>query len=196
MLEVNATLVSELRQRTGVGFVDCKKALLETQGDIEAAIIVLKKRGMVAAAKKATRETHEGIIESYIHMGGRIGVLLELNCETDFVAKNADFSQLAKDICMHIAASNPLYISRDCVPQAVIDSEKEIAMAQVAGKPQNVIEKIVEGKIDKWLHQICLLEQPFVKNQDISVEEHIASIVARIGENIRVGHFVRYQIGA
>ncbi|MDR2420124.1 MAG: translation elongation factor Ts [Puniceicoccales bacterium] len=196
MLEVNATLVSELRQRTGVGFVDCKKALVEAQGDIEAAIIVLKKRGMVAAAKKATRETHEGIIESYIHMGGRIGVLLELNCETDFVAKNADFSQLAKDICMHIAASNPLYISRDCVPQTAIDSEKEIATAQVSGKPQNVIEKIVEGKIDKWFHQICLLEQPFVKNQDISVEEHIASVVARIGENIRVGRFTRYQIGA
>jgi elongation factor Ts len=196
MSEINATLVSELRQRTGVGFVDCKKALLEAQGDIEAAIIVLKKRGMVAAAKKATRETHEGIIESYIHMGGRIGVLLELNCETDFVAKNADFNQLARDICMHIAASNPLYISRDCVPQASIDSEKEIAMAQVAGKPQNVIEKIVEGKIDKWFHQICLLEQVFVKNQDISVEEHIASVVARIGENIRVGRFARYQIGA
>ncbi|MDR0445038.1 MAG: elongation factor Ts [Puniceicoccales bacterium] len=187
--------MGELRQHTGAGFVDCKKALLEAQGSLEEAIVILNKRGLITAAKKANRETHEGIIESYIHSGRRIGVLLELNCETDFVAKNAEFIQLAKDICMHIAASNPLHISRDLVPQAVKDQEKEIAAAGVTGKSQEVTEKIVEGKIEKWLGQICLLEQPFVKNQDICVQEHIASVVARIGENLRVGRFIRYQIG-
>jgi elongation factor Ts len=195
MIEINAMVVNELRQRTGAGFVDCKKALLEAQGNIEEAIVSLKKKGVISAAKKANRETHEGIIESYIHGGGRIGVLLELNCETDFVAKNAEFIQLAKDICMHIAASNPLYISRDLVPQAARDQEKEIALAVVVGKSREVTEKIVEGKLEKWLGQICLLEQPFVKNQDICVQEHIASVVARIGENLRVGRFSRYQIG-
>ncbi|MDR3143601.1 MAG: translation elongation factor Ts [Puniceicoccales bacterium] len=195
MSEITAAKVNELRRRSGAGFVDCKKALGEAEGSIEEAIILLRKKGSATAAKKAGRETHAGIIESYVHNGGRIGVLLELNCETDFVARNEDFRELAADICLHIAASNPLYLSRDSVPQPVIDQEREIANAQVAGKPQAVVEKIVEGKIDKWLSQVCLLEQPFARNQDIRLEEHLASVVARIGENIRIGRFVRYQLG-
>lgn len=195
MVEVTAKMVSDLRSSTGAGFVDCKQALVEANGDFEEAVTILKKKGIATAAKKAGREATEGIIESYIHAGGCIGVLLELRCETDFVAKNSEFQSLAKDICMHIAASSPLYVSREEVPSEILDKEREIAAAQAAGKPQNAIDRIVEGKLDKWFQQVCLLEQPFIKDQDKTVQETIASLVAVIGENIQVGRFTRFQIG-
>jgi elongation factor Ts len=195
MVEISAKLVSELRNSTGAGFVDCKNALIETDGDLEKAVIVLKKKGVATAAKKLGREANEGIIESYIHSGGRIGVLLELNCETDFVAKNSEFKKLAHDICVHVAAANPSYTSRETVPADVIGNEREIASAQAFGKPQYAIDKIVEGKLDKWYQQVCLLERPFVKDQERTVNDYITAAIAIIGENIRVGRFVRFQIG-
>ncbi|MDR0741012.1 MAG: translation elongation factor Ts [Puniceicoccales bacterium] len=195
MVEISAKLVSELRNSTGAGFVDCKNALVEADGNFEEAVTILRKKGVATAAKKLGREANEGIIESYIHSGGRIGVLLELNCETDFVAKNSEFKKLARDICMHIAAANPSYASRETVPADVIGNEREIASAQAFGKPQHAIDKIVEGKLDKWYQQICLLEQPFVKDQEKTVNDYITAAIAIIGENIRVGRFVRFQIG-
>ncbi|MDR2778970.1 MAG: translation elongation factor Ts [Puniceicoccales bacterium] len=195
MVEISAKIVNDLRQRSGAGMMECKKALVESQGDIEEAIILLKKRGIVNAAKKAGREASEGVIQSYIHSGGRIGVLLELNCETDFVAKNEAFQRLAKDICMHIAAMAPVYVSADDIPQEVEDKERSIAAEQCAGKPANAMEKIISGKLAKWHSEVCLLEQPFIKAQDISIKAYIAQSVATIGENIKVGRFVRYQIG-
>ncbi|MDR2372287.1 MAG: translation elongation factor Ts [Puniceicoccales bacterium] len=195
MVEISAKLVSELRNSTGAGFVDCKNALVEADGNFEEAVTILKKKGVATAAKKLGRAANEGIIESYIHSGGRIGVLLELNCETDFVAKNSEFKKLARDICMHIAAANPSYASRETVPADVISNEREIASAQAFGKPQHAIDKIVEGKLDKWYQQICLLEQPFVKDQEKTVNDYITATIAIIGENIRVGRFVRFQIG-
>lgn len=196
MVEISAKLVADLRSSTGAGFVDCKKALVEAGGNFEEAVTILKKKGIASAAKKADREAKEGIVESYIHAGGRIGVLLELNCETDFVAKNSDFKQLARDICMHIAAANPMYVSREEVPVELVAKEREIAVAQAAGKPQNAIDKIVEGKLDKWLQQICLLEQPYVKDQDQTIKDLLASSISVIGENICIGRFSRFQIGA
>ncbi|MDR1303127.1 MAG: translation elongation factor Ts [Puniceicoccales bacterium] len=195
MVEISAKLVSDLRGSTGAGFVDCKKALVEAEGDFERAVTILKKKGVATAAKKLDREANEGVVESYIHGGGRIGVLLELNCETDFVAKNSEFRQLARDICMHIAAANPLYIARKDVPADAADGEKEIASAQAQGKPQHAIDKIVEGKLDKWYQQICLLEQPFVKDQEKTVSDYITATIAIIGENIRISRFARFQIG-
>jgi elongation factor Ts len=195
MVKISAKLVSDLRGSTGAGFVDCKKALVEAEGDFEQAVTILKKKGVATAAKKLGREANEGVVESYIHGGGRIGVLLELNCETDFVAKNSEFKQLARDICMHIAAANPLYIARKDVPADAVESEKEIASAQAQGKPQHAIDKIVEGKLDKWYQQICLLEQPFVKDQEKTVNDYIAATIAIIGENIRISRFARFQIG-
>jgi elongation factor Ts len=195
MVEISAKLVSDLRNSTGAGFVDCKNALIEADGNLEEAVTILKKKGVATAAKKLGREANEGIIESYIHGGGRIGVLLELNCETDFVAKNSEFKKLARDVCMHIAAANPSYVSRETVPADVVGNEREIASAQALGKPQHAIDKIVEGKLDKWYQQICLLEQPFVKDQEKTVNDYITAAIAIIGENIRVGRFVRFQIG-
>jgi elongation factor Ts len=195
MVEISAKLVGELRNSTGAGFIDCKNALLEANGNVEEAVIILRKKGVATAAKKIDREANDGIIESYIHGGGRIGVLLELNCETDFVAKNSEFKNLAHDICMHIAAASPLYVARSNIPKDIVENEKEIASAQVAGKPPHAISKIVEGKMDKWYQQICLLEQPFVKDQDKTVQDYIASAIAIIGENIRVSRFARFQIG-
>jgi elongation factor Ts len=194
-MEISAKLVGGLRNNTGAGFVDCKNALIEANGNVEEAAIILRKKGMVTAAKKLGREANEGIVESYIHGGGRIGVLLELNCETDFVAKNSEFKKLARDICMHIAAVSPLYVARNNIPMDILENEKEIASSQVAGKPPHAIDRIVEGKMDKWCQQVCLLEQPFVKDQDKTVNDYIASAIAIIGENIRVGRFARFQIG-
>jgi elongation factor Ts len=195
MVEISAKMVNDLRQRSGAGMMECKKALVEAQGDMEEAIVFLKKRGIVSAAKKSGREVTEGIIQSYIHSGGRIGVLLELNCETDFVAKNEAFQQLAKDICMHIAAMSPIYISAGDIPSEVEAKERSIATEQCAGKPANAIEKIVFGKLAKWHSEVCLLDQPFIKAQEISMGAYIAQAIATIGENIKVGRFVRYQIG-
>ncbi|MDR3143984.1 MAG: translation elongation factor Ts [Puniceicoccales bacterium] len=195
MAGISAKVVNELRKLSGAGLMECKKALEESGGDMEGAMTVLKKKGIANAAKKSGRDASEGIIQSYIHGGGRIGVLLELNCETDFVSKNETFQQLAKDICLHIAAMSPLYVSEDDIPADLIDVERAIAIEQCAGKPANAVEKIVAGKLSKWYADVCLLNQPFVKEQECTVGEHIAQSIAKIGENIRVRRFARYQIG-
>lgn len=192
---VDAKKVGELRAQTGAGIIDCKNALTESQGDFEAAILILKKKGLASAAKKASRATAEGIVESYIHAGGRIGVLVQLNCETDFVAKNDSFKSLARDIAMHIAALSPRYLSREDVPADIVAQEQKIAQEQCADKPAQAVEKIVQGKLEKFFAENCLLEQPFVKNQDITIKTLIAENIARIGENITLSQFVRYQIG-
>lgn len=194
MSEITATMVNELRQRTGAGLMECKKALVEANGNFDNAIVILKKKGIASAEKKSGRDASEGIIQSYIHPGARIGVLLELRCETDFVAKNEEFVKLARDICMHIAAMSPMYVSPDDVPADVIAREREIAAAQCKDKPAQAVERIIDGKLNKWYSEQCLLKQPFVKNQDQTIENCIAEMIAKIGENIKVGRFVRFQI--
>ncbi len=196
-MEINARQVQELRVETGAGMMDCKKALSETKGDFEKAVEYLRKKGLSASANKAGRTAAEGTVHSYIHGGGKIGVLLEVNCETDFVARNPDFQQFAKDVAMHIAASAPRYVGREEVPADVVAKEKEILKAQVMeqGKPENIAEKIVTGRIDKFFKEICLLEQPFVKDTDKSVEQLLNEMVAKIGEKIVVRRFMRYQLG-
>ncbi len=195
MSEISAKLVAELRAQTGAGLMDCKKALVEAAGDAEKAVAILRKKGVATAAKKAGREAAEGVIESYIHLGGKVGVLVELKCETDFVAKNDAFKSLARDIAMHVAAASPLYVSREDVPEEVVEKEREIAASQAEGKPPQAIQKIVEGKLDKYFSTICLLEQPFVKNPDQSVRDLLTENVAKMGENLVVGRFARYQLG-
>jgi len=192
---VKADLVKKLREKTGVGIMTCKEALREAGGDMDKAIEILRKKGETKALKHAGRTASEGLIASYVHFGDKIGVLVEVNCETDFAAKSKDFKELVKDLTMHIAASSPLYIKREDVPNEVIAKEKEIFKAQVQGKPENAIEKIVEGKMEKFYKEACLLEQPFVKNPDITVKEHVISYIAKIGENILVRRLTRYQVG-
>jgi elongation factor Ts len=187
--------IRELRQKTGAGVMDCKKALGEADGDIDKAVNVLRKQGIVKAAGKMSREAREGLIASYIHPGGRIGVLVEINCETDFVAKTDDFKQLVKDITMHIAACEPRYIQREDVPEEMAKQEKEIVKSEFANKPDQVIEKIAKGRLDKFYGQICLMEQPFVKEEDITVREYVASRVAKLGENVKITRLVRFQLG-
>ncbi len=196
-MEISASLVKELRERTGAGMMDCKKALQETGGDVEKAIDELRTKGLAKAAKKAGRIASEGTVTSYIHGAGRIGVLVEVNCETDFVAKTSDFKNLAYDIAMQIAASNPLVVSREQVPSDTITREKEVLKAQALeeGKPEKVIEKMVEGRIEKYYKENCLLEQPFIKDPDKTVQELIHEAVAKMGENINVRRFVRYEVG-
>ena len=193
---ISATMVNDLRKQTGAGLLDCKKALTEANGNVEEAITILRKKGAASAAKKADRDTSEGLIESYIHVGGKVGVLIEVNCETDFVARNDEFRQFVKDLCLQIAAANPLYVSRDQVPAADLASERDIAAAQVAGKPPAAVQKIVEGKLEKYYSTVCLLDQPFVKLAEKTVKEMIVEKVAKIGENIQIRRFVRYQLGA
>lgn len=193
--KIDAKQVGELRAKTGAGLMDCKKALVEAGGDFEEAAGILRKKGIATAAKKAGRDAEEGLIESYIHLGGKVGVMAELNCETDFVAKNNDFRALVKDISMHIAASSPLYVARENVPEDVVSKEREIAAAQAEGKPPQAIQKIVEGKLEKYYSTVCLLEQPFVKNPDQSVKELITEKISQLGENIVVRRFTRYQLG-
>ncbi len=193
---ITAQMVNDLRAATGAGLLDCKKALTEANGNVEEATTILRKKGAASAAKKADRATKEGLIESYIHVGGKVGVLLEVNCETDFVARNEDFKQLCKDVCLQIAAANPLYVSRDQVPEADLAKEREIAAAQVQGKPPAAVQKIVEGKLDKYYSTICLLDQPFVKLPEKTVKEIITEKITKIGENIQVRRFTRYQLGA
>lgn len=193
-MQITAQMVNELRQSTGAGLMDCKKALAETGGSFDEAVTVLKKKGLAAAAKKADREAGEGVIESYIHLGGKVGVLLEINCETDFVAKNDEFRQLARDLAMHVAALSPIYVRREDVSADLIAKEREIAAAQCADKPQHAAEKIIEGKLDKWFAQTCLMEQSFVKSQEQTVTEYIAGKIAKTGENIVVRRFVRFQL--
>ncbi len=193
---VTAQAVKELREKTGAGLLDCQKALAESGGNMEIAITILRKKGAASADKKAGRATKEGLIESYIHVGGKVGVMLEVNCETDFVARNDDFKAFCKDLCLQIAAASPLYVSRDEVPEAAIAAERDIAMAQVQGKPPAAIQKIVEGKLEKYYSTVCLVDQPFVKNPDKSIKELVTEKIATIGENISIRRFIRYQLGA
>jgi elongation factor Ts len=190
-------MVKQLREKTGAGMMDCKKALSEVEGDIEKAIEFLRKKGLATAQKRAGRALSEGTIQSYIHMNGKLGVLVEVNCETDFVAKNEDFQAFAKNIAMHIAASNPLGITPEDVPENVVETEKEIYRAQALemGKPENVIDKIVEGKLKKFYQESCLLNQPYVRDTEMSISDLLNELIAKIGENISIKRFVRFQIG-
>ena len=194
-VQITAKLVGELRESTGAGLMNCKKALVETNGNFDEAIELLRKKGEATAAKKAGRDASEGIIDAYIHLGGKVGVLVEINCESDFVAKTDDFKQLVRDIAMHIAAANPVCISRDDIDPAIIEKERQIAEGQAEGKPEQAVAKIVEGKINKFLSESCLLEQAFVKNSDQTVQELLTSMIAKMGGNIVVKRFTRFQIG-
>ena len=195
MSEISASLVKELREKTNAGMMDCKKALLETGGDLVAAEDYSRKKGIASAGKKASRAANEGSIASYIHLQGKVGVLVEINCETDFVAKNDIFRDFVKDVTLHIAASHPLYVSRQEVPENLIARERDIAAGQVEGKPANIIEKIVDGKIDKFFSTTCLLEQPFIKNPEITIKDLVSSKIAELGENIVIRRFTRYTVG-
>jgi len=198
-MAITAAQVKELRDSTGAGMMDCKKALTETDGDMDKAVEFLRKKGLAAAAKKAGRIASEGAVGSYIHAGGKIGVMAELNCETDFVAKTDEFQELVKDVCMHIAAANPKYLSREDVPEDVLKSEKEIYMDQArqSGKPDNILDKIAEGKLEKFYGDVCLNEQVFVKDPDgkKKIKDVITEKVAKIGENISIRRFERYELG-
>ncbi|MBP7176743.1 MAG: translation elongation factor Ts [Thermoclostridium sp.] len=196
-MEISAGMVKELREMTGCGMMDCKKALAETNGDVQKAVEFLREKGLASAAKKAGRIAAEGIVESYIHGGGRIGVLVEVNIETDFAAKNPDFRAFVKDVAMQIAASNPLYVQREDVPAEVVEKEKEILKLQAMneGKPANIAEKMVIGRVDKFYKQICLLEQPFIKDTDKTVQDIVNEKIAMIGEKISIRRFTRYEMG-
>ena len=196
-MQINAQTVKELREITGAGMMDCKRALQETEGDMEKAINYLREKGLAAAAKKAGRIAAEGIVDSYIHMGGKVGVLVEVNCETDFVAKTDEFKELVHDIALQIAASAPEYIRREDVRADHLENEKEILAAQARNecKPENIIERMVQGRVDKFYKEVCLMEQPFVKNPDISIEQLVTDKIAQIGEKIFVRRFARYKMG-
>jgi elongation factor Ts len=196
-MAIPAERVKELREKTGAGMMDCKKALSEVGGDIERAIDYLRQKGLSDAAKRTGRTASEGVIGSYIHPGGKIGVLVEVNCESDFVARTEEFQTLVKDLAMHVAASNPMYLRREDVPEDVTAREKTIydAQAKEGGKPEKIVERIVQGKLEKFFQEVCLLEQPFVKDPDLSVHQLVSAMVARLGENIVVRRFQRYQLG-
>jgi len=196
MTTISAEMVKQLREKTGVGMMECKKALTESSGDFEKAIDLLRQKGLATASKKAGRTVSEGLIESYIHMG-KIGTMVEVNCETDFVARTDDFKQLVKDIAMHIAAANPVYLSREDVPQDVLEREKEIYKAQVTNKPPQVVEKIIEGKLDKFFTDFCLLDQIFIKDteQKTKIKDLVTEKIAKMGENIIIKRFSRFQLG-
>src|SRR4030088_224830 len=193
--EIDPQLVKQLREKTNAGFMDCKRALVASGGDLEKAETILRTKGIASAGKKASRATKEGIVASYIHLQGKVGVLVEVNCETDFVAKNEKFREFVKDITLHIAAAHPLYVNREEVPAELIESERAIYEAQVKGKPANVISKIVDGKLDKFYSTVCLMEQGFIKNPDQTVKELVASKIAALGENIVIRRFTRYLVG-
>ncbi len=193
---ITAQMVNELRGTTGAGLLDCKKALTEANGNIAEATTILRKKLGSKLDKLSTRTTKEGLIESYIHVGGKVGVLIEVNCETDFVARNDDFRAFVRDLCLQIAAANPLYVSRDQVPEADLAKEREIAAASVAGKPPAVVQKIVDGKLENFFSTVCLVDQPFVKQNDKSIKEFLAAQIAKTGENIILRRFTRYQLGA
>jgi elongation factor Ts len=197
MTAISATMVKQLREKTGVGIMDCKEALSQSNGDIDNAVDFLRKKGLATAQKRAGRAMSEGLIQPYIHMGGKLGVLVEINSETDFVAKNDDFKEFAKNIAMHIAATNPVGIASDDVPGEVINKEKEIYRAQAIelGKPENVIDKIVEGKLNKFYKDNCLLNQAYVRNPDLNISDLLNDLIAKMGENITIKRFVRFQIG-
>lgn len=195
MADISPALVKELREKTNAGMMDCKKALTETAGDLVKAEEYLRKKGIASAGKKASRVAKEGIVASYIHLQGKVGVLVEINCETDFVAKNEIFREFVKDITLHIAAASPLYVSRDQVPASLLEAERRIYAAQVTGKPENIVEKIVDGKIDKFYGTLCLLEQAFIKNPDLTIKDYVNSKIAELGENIVIRRFTRYMVG-
>jgi elongation factor Ts len=197
MVEIKADQVKKLREKSGVGMMECKKALTEACGDMEKAELILRERGLAAASKKSNRATNQGIIESYIHPGSKIGVLLEVNCETDFVARNEQFKELVHNIALHIAAAAPVYVSIDDVPAEIQESEKEIYRKQALneGKPEAVLEKIAEGRLKKFYEEHCLLEQPYVKDNDITINELVKQAIAKIGENIIIRRFCRYVLG-
>jgi elongation factor Ts len=196
-MEITASLVKQLREQTGAGIMDCKSALAESQGDLAGAAKILRTKGLSKAAKKSGRATGEGAVGSYIHAGGKIGVIVEVNCETDFVARTDDFQLLVKDLCLHVAASSPRFVSREDVDQDTLAGEKEILMAQAraSGKPDNIVEKIAQGRLEKWYEEFCLLEQPFVRDPDQSVQDRVTQAVAKLGENIRVSRFCRFAVG-
>jgi elongation factor Ts len=196
-MAISADMVKELREKTGAGMMDCKRALSETEGDIEKAIDYLRQKGLSDAAKRTGRTASEGSIGSYIHPGGKIGVLVEVNCESDFVARTEEFQLLVKDLAMHVAASNPLFLRREEVPEEVIAREKNIyeVQAKEGGKPEKIVERIVQGKLEKFFQDVCFLEQPFVKDPDLSVNQRVSSAVAKLGENIVVRRFQRFQLG-
>ncbi|MEE9500568.1 MAG: translation elongation factor Ts [Candidatus Aminicenantaceae bacterium] len=196
-MEITAAQVKDLRDRTGIGMMECKSALRETGGDIENAITVLRKKGYARAKDKMGREAKEGLVGSYIHLNGKLGVLVEVNCESDFVARNKEFQELVKNISLHIAASNPTYVSSEEVPQEVLDEEKEIIRGQFkdSNKPPEIVDKIVEGKLKKFFEEVCLMDQPYVKDDKVSVSKHVASFIAKFGENIQVRRFARFELG-
>ncbi len=196
-MEVTATQIKDLRERTGAGMSDCKKALVEVGGDVDKAIDYLRAKGLAKAAKKAGREATEGAVVSYIHGGGRIGVLVEINCETDFVARNEDFVAFTKDVALQVAAMNPMFVRKEEVDNDVVEKERAVlvAKAKESGKPEAIAQKMVEGQISKWMKEICLLDQPFVKDPDKTIEQIQQDLVAKIGENIRVRRFVRFELG-
>ncbi|MFM9079996.1 MAG: translation elongation factor Ts [Opitutaceae bacterium] len=193
---ITAQAVASLRETTGAGLLDCKKALAESNGNVEEAITILRKKGAASAAKKADRLTKEGTIESYIHVGGKVGVLIEVNCETDFVARNEAFRAFVKDLCLQIAAASPLYVSRTEVPEVELAKERDIAAAEVQGKPPAAAQKIIEGKLEKYYSTVCLLDQPFVKLPEKAVKDMLTEQITKIGENLQVRRFVRFQIGS
>jgi len=195
MSDVSPTLVKQLREKTNAGMMDCKKALVEAGGDLEKAEDILRKKGIASASKKASRSVKEGVVASYIHLQGKVGVLVEVNCETDFVAKNEIFREFIKDLTLHIAAAHPVYVVRDEVPAAVIEREREIYREQVKGKPANVVEKIVDGKLEKFYGSVCLVDQAFIKNPDQTIKDLVSSKIAELGENIVIRRFARYAVG-
>ena len=196
-ISISPTMIKDLRERTGAGMADCKKALQEVAGDLDKAIDYLRKKGLAKAAKKASREATEGLVTSYIHGGGRIGVLVEINCETDFVARNEDFQAFTRDVAMQIAAMSPQFVKKDEVTADVVAHEREVLLAKAkeTGKPEPVIQKMVDGQIAKWMKEICLLDQAFVKNPDKTIEQIQQELIAKIGENIRIRRFVRFELG-
>jgi len=192
---ITAKMVNDLRLQTGAGLMDCKNALIESKGNVEEAITILRKKGAASAAKKADRSTKEGLVESYIHHNGKVGVLIEVNCETDFVARNDGFKAFVKDLCLQVAHASPLYVTRDQVPEADIAKEREIAAAQVVGKPPAAAQKIVEGKLEKFFSTVCLLDQTYVKMPEKTVKDLLTETIAKTGENVQVRRFVRFQLG-
>ena len=197
MAEITAALVKELRERTGAGMMECKKALVEGKGDIAEAEVILRKRGISMAGKKAGRVTRQGLIGTYIHAGGQLGVMVEINCESDFVARTDDFKELVHDVAMHVAAADPRYLRREDVPAAVLEKEKEIARdrAKAEGKPEKIIDKIVEGQLAKYYEAACLLDQPFVKEATLSIDQLVKTKIAKLGENMSIARFVRFKVG-
>jgi len=194
-MDIDPQLVKKLREKTNAGFMDCKRALGEAGGDLEKAETILRTKGIASAGRKASRATKEGIVASYIHLQGKVGVLVEVNCETDFVAKNENFRDFVKDITLHVAAAHPQYVSREQVPAKIVEAERSIYQAQVTGKPPHVVDKIVDGKLDKFFSTVCLMEQGFIKNPDQTINDLVKSKIAELGENIVIRRFTRYLVG-